>query len=65
MEHASVTFTLDPYIHKTETMMDGIKEKLENRNKAKKTSSQKVVKTFSSYNSDALTFSPLAPMRHA
>ncbi len=31
MGHASATFTMDTYIHKTETMMDGIKEKLENR----------------------------------
>ena len=36
MGHASATFTMDTYIHKTETMMDGIKEKLENRNKPKK-----------------------------
>jgi len=36
MGHASATFTMDTYIHKTETMMDGIKEKLENRNKTKK-----------------------------
>ena len=31
MGHASATFTMDTYIHKTETMMDGIKEKLETR----------------------------------
>ena len=35
MGHASATFTMDTYIHKTETMMDGIKEKLENRNNRK------------------------------
>ena len=33
--HASATFTMDTYIHKTETMMDGVKEKLEKRNKTK------------------------------
>ncbi len=36
MGHASATFTMDTYIHKTETMMDGIKEKLETRNSRKK-----------------------------
>lgn len=32
MGHASATFTMDTYIHKTATMMDGVKEKLESRN---------------------------------
>ena len=36
MGHASATFTMDTYIHKTENMLDGIKEKLENRNNRKK-----------------------------
>ena len=36
MGHASATFTMDTYIHKTETMMTGVKEKLENRNKPQK-----------------------------
>lgn len=36
MGHASATFTMDTYVHKTETMLDGIKEKLENRNNTKK-----------------------------
>ena len=34
--NASATFTMDTYIHKTETMMDGVKEKLEARNQQKK-----------------------------
>ena len=37
MGHASATFTMDTYIHKTETMMDGVKEKLEARNQRKET----------------------------
>ena len=37
MGHASATFTMDTYIHKTETMMDGVKEKLEARNQPQKT----------------------------
>ena len=36
MGHASATFTMDTYIHKTETMMDGVKEKLEARNQREK-----------------------------
>lgn len=36
MGHASATFTMDTYIHKTENMLAGIKEKLENRNNRKK-----------------------------
>ena len=36
MGHASATFTMDTYIHKTEKMMDGVKEKLEARNKGSK-----------------------------
>ena len=34
MGHASATFTMDTYIHKTETMMDGVKEKIKMRMEA-------------------------------
>ena len=56
MGHASATFTMDTYIHKTETMMDGIKEKLENRNKTKK---RLVVKSSQNCSSVQQVFRPL------
>ena len=34
--HATSAFTMDRYTHKTEAMLDGIREKLEDRNKPKK-----------------------------
>lgn len=34
--HASSAFTMDRYTHKTETLLDGIREKFESRNKPKK-----------------------------
>lgn len=34
--HSSAAFTMDRYTHKTDEMLDGVREKLENRNKPKK-----------------------------
>ena len=37
MGHASATFTMDIYIHKNETIMDGVKEKPKYRDQREKT----------------------------
>ena len=49
MGHASATFTMDTYIRKNEKMMDRIKEKLENRNRAKKSKCSKYVQLTADY----------------